>query len=132
MKIETYSDEDETRLFEMMRGEGEEWACYFGEKAITKYKRALKNSRTYVVYERDILCGFARCRDDDGFGVYIYNLLVKNEFRGHGLGRRLMERVCHDYPRDTVYVMSDVDAYYEKLGYRREGSIFVVSRSDTR
>jgi hypothetical protein len=27
-----------------------------------------------------------------------------------------------------MYVMSDVDGYYEKLGYRRVGSVFEVGR----
>jgi hypothetical protein len=37
-----------------------------------------------------------------------------------------MERVCRDFPNQPVYVMSDSDPYYEKLGYEREGSIFIV------
>jgi hypothetical protein len=36
------------------------------------------------------------------------------------------KKVCQDFPNQPVYVMSDVDPYYEKLGYRREGSIFEV------
>jgi hypothetical protein len=45
-------------------------------------------------------------------GVYIFDLLVKKSYRGQ--------------QNQPVYVMSDVDPYYEKLGYRREGSIFEV------
>jgi len=126
MKIRAYSAADEAKLFKLMRDEGEEWACYFADEQIGKYKLALKNSRTYVAYEGDTLCGFMRCRDDDGFGVYIYDLLVKKEFRGRSIGQKLMERVCGDCPEDTVYVMSDVDEYYEKQGCRRVGSIFEV------
>lgn len=37
-----------------------------------------------------------------------------------------MEWVCKNFPDQPVYVMSDVDQCYEKLGYRREGSIFEV------
>lgn len=64
--------------------------------------------------------------EGDGFGVYIYDLLVRKSYRGRQLGKTLMERVCQDFPSQTIYVMSDVDPYYEKLGYRREGSIFEV------
>lgn len=35
-----------------------------------------------------------------------------------------MERVCIDYPNQPIYVMSDVDIYYEKLGFQKIGSIF--------
>lgn len=125
MEIKLYSIEDEARLFALLRGEGDDWDCYFADDVIEKYKRALCSSLTYVAYEGDVLCGYARCRDDDGFGIYIYEL-VKKEFRGRNLGRMLMERVCADCPESNVYVMSDVDAYYGKLGYRREGSIFEV------
>ncbi len=127
MKIRTYSRADEAYLFDMLRGEGSEWECYWGESEIEKYKTALANSITYLAYEDDELCGYARCRDDDGFGVYIYDLLVKKAYRGNSMGRLLMERVCADFPNHTVYVMSDVDGYYKKLGYHREGSIFIVN-----
>jgi hypothetical protein len=38
-----------------------------------------------------------------------------------------MEQVCKEYPEQTVYVMSDVDPYYEKQGYQKEGTIFIVT-----
>jgi ribosomal protein S18 acetylase RimI-like enzyme len=127
MEIRTYSEADEARLFEMIRDEGDEWESYYGEATIEKYKKALRNSLVYVAYEDGVLCGYVRCRDDDGFGVYVYDLLVKKARRGHSIGRKLMEKVCADYPETVVYVMSDVDGYYEKQGYRREGSIFKVN-----
>ena len=128
MKIRAYSKTDEAHLFDMMREEGAEWQDYWGESVIEKYKAALANSITYVAYEGDALCGYARCRNDDGFGVYVYDLLVKKAYRGNSIGRMLMERACTNYPNDTVYVMSDVDEYYKKQGYRREGSIFEVHK----
>ncbi len=128
MEIKDYTITDDEQLFDMMRGEGEDWSCYYGGSGLGKYKKALRNSRVYVAYEGDILCGYVRCREDDGFGVYIYDLLVSKAYRGREIGRKLMERVCDDYPGEVVYVMSGVDGYYEKLGYTREGSIFVVSK----
>jgi len=41
-----------------------------------------------------------------------------------------MECISKDYPDQNVYVMSDVDEYYEKQGFRREGSIFEVKKAD--
>ena len=31
-----------------------------------------------------------------------------------------------DYSHLTVYALSDEDAYYEKLGYRKVGSVFEI------
>jgi len=91
-----------------------------------KYIKALESSITYIACDENLVCGYARCREDDGFGVYVYDLLVRKTHRGRQIGKSLMERVCQDFPDQPVYVMSDVDTYYEKLGYRREGSIFEV------
>lgn len=129
MIIRRFEKEDEPMLFDLIRSEGDEWEDYYGETKSGKYMRALWNSIVYLAYEGDELCGYVRCRDDDGYGLYIYDLLVHKDYRGYGIGRKLMERVCADHPEDLVYVMSDVDDYYLKQGYHREGSIFKVSPS---
>jgi GNAT superfamily N-acetyltransferase len=126
MEIRRYGRKDEARLFEMLAEEGDEWGDYHRSENRPRYKKALRSSIVYVAYDGGTLCGYARCRGDDGYGVYIYDLLVRRAYRGRQTGRQLMERVCRDFPDEPVYVMSDIDAYYEKLGYEREGSIFVV------
>lgn len=129
MIIKRYSNTDKSQLFDMLREEGDDWSCYHGEKGYAKYLKALESSITYVAYDDNILCGYARCREDDGFGVYVCDLLVRKPYRGNQFGKLLLEQVCKDFSEQTVYVMSDVDPYYEKLGYRREGSIFEVKVS---
>lgn len=128
MTIRRYTKEDEEPLFDLLREEGDDWSDYHGEKGRARYKKALETGVTYVACEDGILCGYARCREDDGFGVYVYDLLVRKSCRGKQLGRILMEQVCTDFPGQTIYVMSDADPYYEKLGYRRVGSIFEVRK----
>ena len=91
-----------------------------------KYIKALESSITYIACDETLICGYVRCREDDGFGVYVHDLLVRKNHRGRQIGKSLMERVCQDFPDQPVYVMSDIDQYYEKLGYRRVGSIFEV------
>ena len=82
MIIKRYSDVDESPLFDMLKEEGDDWSDYHGEKGRDKYIKALKSSLTYVIYDDNILCGFVRCREDDGFGVYVYDLLVRKSYRG--------------------------------------------------
>lgn len=125
--IRRYEPADEAAFFAMLEAEGDDWREYFGPAGRASYARAMRTSVAYLLLVDGELCGYARCREDDGFGVYVYDLLVLRPHRGRHLGRALMERVCTDFPGQTVYVMSDVDLYYAKLGYRREGSIFVVS-----
>jgi len=124
--IRRYTKADETALFQMLEEEGDEWSDYHGTEGRPRYVHVLDNCPVYVVYEDGVLCGYVRCREDGGFGVYVFDLLVKKEFRGRQLGRLLMEQACRDFPDQPVYVMSDIDPYYEKLGYCKIGSVFEV------
>jgi GNAT superfamily N-acetyltransferase len=127
MEIRKYSIEnDEENLMALLRNEGEEWSCYWKEDQHLKYRAALSRSITYVAYENDVLCGYSRSLDDCGFYLYVCDLLVRKESRGKDYGRKLMECLYRDYPSQIVFVMSDVDAYYQKQGYHREGSVFEV------
>ena len=116
---------------QIIADEGKEWSCYSAGAAAKKYCAALKASITYVAYEGDILCGYSRSINDCGFYIYVCDLLVMPQYRGRNIGRKLMECIYKDYPDTVVYVMSDADKYYQKLGYLREGSIFEVRKNDS-
>ena len=127
MVIRGYKNvEDEDKLMEMIRAEGEEWACYSDKKYSNNYKIALNKSITYVAYDGSNLCGYSRSINDCGFYIYICDLLVKPKYRRNQIGKQLMECVLQDYPEQLVYVMSDVDEYYRGLEYKQEGTIFEV------
>jgi len=111
-----------------MSAEAEEWEDYITEEGTQKFKRTLESSLVYVAYEDDMLCGFSRSIIDGEFFIYVCDLLVDKSCRGRGMGRQLMECICDVYPGHTVLVISDVDAYYQKLGYEKEGSVFLVKR----
>ena len=127
MTICRYKKEDEEELFNLLRSEGVAWNVYFLGEGMARFRAALKNSLTYVVYEDGELCGFCRCHDDFGFGIYVFDLLVAKKHRGKNFGLLLVGQVCIDFPDARVYVMSDEDGYYEKQGYQREGSVFSIS-----
>jgi GNAT superfamily N-acetyltransferase len=127
MQIRKYTPADSDSLFALIEREGDEWKDYWGETGRVKYQKALNNSIVYLVFEGEALCGYLRCHDDYGFGIYVRDLLVDKAYRSKDYGRLLMERVCCDFPDDVVYVMGDVPVYYEdKLGYEVEGKIYVV------
>ncbi len=126
MEIRRCAAPDVDAVLAMIRDEGGEWECYCGEGREDAYRSALESSITYLAFEGGVLCGFARCRDDDGLGLYVYDLLVAGPYRGRRAGRELLRHICARHRGETVYVLSDVDAYYEKLGLRRAGSVFVA------
>lgn len=127
MEIKKYNKSYESLLFDMLIDEGDDWSDYHRPSGRDKYIKALESCITYIACTENIVCGYVRCREDDGFGVYVYDLLVRKTYRGKQLGKSFIERVYQDFPNQPVYVMSDVDPYYEKLGYHRAGSIFEVN-----
>lgn len=127
MKILRYSEKYEALLFDLLAGEGPGWSVYYDSAGRERYIRALETSITYIACDDGLVCGYVRCRADDGFGIYVYDLLVRKSHRGRRIGKSLVQQVCRDLPDQRVYVMSDEDSYYEKIGYHRVGSIFSVN-----
>jgi GNAT superfamily N-acetyltransferase len=123
IEIRKYDDgRDYDELLEVIKSEGEEWEEYISPK----YQMVLEQSITYVAYVNKKLCGYSRSINDAGLYIWVVDLLVGKKHRGHSIGKRLMECLLTDYPNQDIFVMSDVDEYYEKLGYKKEGSIFKV------
>ena len=124
-KIIEYTPENEQQLFDLIQSEGDEWTYWQGDNR-AKYIKALLTSVTYLLFENDVLCGYIRCRDDGGFGIYVYDLLVEKNHRGNDYGRLLLEHVILLYKNDTVYVLGDVYPYYEdKLSYEIAGKVYI-------
>jgi ribosomal protein S18 acetylase RimI-like enzyme len=125
MQIRKYNKiTDESKLMKMI--DNEDGWDYANETLAEKYKVALMTSITYVAYQQDALIGYSRSLNDFGEYIYVCDLLVMPAYRGKEIGRKLIECIHKDYPNQVVYVMSDVDGYYEKIDYKRIGSIFEV------
>lgn len=115
---------DYENLIKLIQSEGKEWEDYLDPS----YRIALESSITYVAVTGEELCGYSRSIHDSGLFIWVIDLLVDKHRRGFSIGKNLMECILIDYPDKDVFVMSDVDEYYEKLGYEKEGSIFKVKR----
>lgn len=116
------ANKDYQNFLSLIKFEGEEWEDYLDPK----HQTALENSITYVAYQEHSLCGYCRSITDAGLYLWVIDLLVDKAHRGRSIGKQLLERNNLDFPNRDVYVLSDVDPYYEKLGYHKEGSVFKV------
>ena len=119
MEIVRYTESYERLLFDLIQTDPE-WETYFSQKPM--YTEALNQSTVFIILDNEQCVGFIRGKDDSGFGFYVYDLLVRQDHRGHGFGKQLIDHVRLFY--EPVYVMSDVDRYYEKIGMSKIGSIF--------
>lgn len=124
-EIVPYTPEYGDALMALIRQEGEDWKVYWAEPNASKYQKALECCIVYLAVRDGTVCGYSRSIQDALY-IYVCDLLVDKKYRGHGLGQKLMQCLTDDYPGLPVYIMSGSDAYYEKLGCKREGSIYLL------
>ena len=121
-----YSIEHEDGLLELLKREPD-WDEYTSSHFIETFRQSLLNGDTFVCKHGREYCGYVRAITD-GLGLYISELYVAPPWRNRGIGRRLLEVFKQHNIDRAVYVLSDEDAYYEKLGHRKIGSIFEIGR----
>jgi GNAT superfamily N-acetyltransferase len=123
IQIKKYeASRDYKKLQAVIHSEGAEWQDYLKPK----YQSALAKSITYVAYKGEQLCGYSRSINDNGIFIWVLDLLVAQPHRGHAIGKQLMECLLKEFPNLDVFVLSDVDEYYDKLGYDKEGTVYKV------
>jgi GNAT superfamily N-acetyltransferase len=125
MHICKYERAHEADVFAALRKDPD-WAMFTAEDAIDNYSRRLQEGVTYVCYEHETFAGYARALLDEGIALYVSELFVVPHMRGRRVGRTLLATLKRDFAGLPVYALSDEDAYYELLGYRRIGSVFEV------
>jgi GNAT superfamily N-acetyltransferase len=65
------------------------------------------------------MVGFARCLTDRAFNAQINNVVVEEQHRGQGIGRRLVEALLADSDGVTYILRADPEnvGFYQKLGF---------------
>jgi ribosomal protein S18 acetylase RimI-like enzyme len=117
-----YEREHEVELMALLENEPD-WSSFVSEGAIDTFKKSLLESETYLCESDGRICGYVRALID-GFGIYVSELYVSPRCRGNGYGAELLDRVKREHPNQDVYAFSDEDLYYERLGYKRVGSVY--------
>ncbi len=117
-----YDKTYESELIALLKKEPE-WNSFTHTGTVDVFKSALLSSQTYICKSQGEVCGYLRALVD-GFGVYVSELYVAPTFRNNGYGKELLKELTQDHLDQVVYVLSDEDLYYEKLGCKRVGSVF--------
>ena len=117
-----YDKTYESKLIALLKKDPE-WNAFTHTGKIGVFKSALLRSQTYICKSQGKVCGYLRALVD-GFGIYVSELYVAPAFRNNGYGKELLKKLKQDHPDQVVYVLSDEDLYYEKLGCKRVGSVF--------
>jgi ribosomal protein S18 acetylase RimI-like enzyme len=88
---------------------------------------AIANSNPVIsVWDREKLIGFARATSDGIYRATIWDVVIHPDYRGAGLGRKLVETVV-SHPQvnrvERVYLMtSHQQRFYERIGFQENHS----------
>lgn len=106
-------------------------AFWAKERSIGDLSIAITNSEPVVsVWDRERLIGFARATSDGIYRATVWDVVIHPDYRGAGLGRKLVETVL-SHPRmnrvERVYLMTThQQRFYERIGFKRNTSNTMV------
>ena len=90
-------------------------------RTLAQTQTAIENSLCFGAYSGDRLVGFGRVVSDFATFAYVGDVFVVEEFRGHGLGKMLMEAiVAHEDLqglRRWVLATRDAHGLYEQFDF---------------
>lgn len=95
---------------------------------LNHFNLPFKNSTLVIsAWKNDSLIGVVRVLSDKVIRSVIYDLLVDPEYQGRGIGCELIKRCIEHFPESEWLVQTEETraGYYEKLGFKRRGDVFL-------
>lgn len=116
--IRPYEEHDFEKVIEIYKEL--KWPTFYSR--LDDSKNAFNNSSLSLVYEIDgEIVAFIRAITDYHITTFIPELLIKENFRGNGIGTSLID-MCHRlYPTCRIELLTDDAAdFYRKIGFDQE------------
>lgn len=126
-----FSDRHEEVDLEQLQGLLRIGAFWAKERTLAGLAIAISNSKPVVsVWDGDRLIGHARATSDGIYRATIWDVVIAPEYRGAGLGRKLVQTViAHPNVCDVerVYLMTThQQKFYEQIGFEQNSSTTLV------
>jgi ribosomal protein S18 acetylase RimI-like enzyme len=106
-------------------------AFWAKDRRIEDWKIAIANSEPVItVWDNQRLIGFARATSDGIYRATIWDVVIHPDYRGVGLGRKLVETVL-SHPKlcrvERVYLMTThQQRFYERIGFECNSTTTMV------
>lgn len=116
--ISTNKERLQIEVIQKFLAEDSYWAQ---NRTLKQTRKAIENSICFGVYASERQIGFARIVSDCATFAYIGDVFILEEFRGHGLSKKLMSAML-EHPdlqnlRRWVLATKDAHGLYEQFGF---------------
>lgn len=106
-------------------------AFWAKDRSVEDLSIAIANSNPVIsVWDGEKLIGFARATSDGIYRATIWDVVIHPDYRGAGLGRKLVETVLshpHINRVERVYLMTThQQSFYERIGFESNSSTTMV------
>lgn len=101
------------------------WAS---DRSLSDIVKSIEHSECVCVYDQDKLIGFARIVTDYTTMFWICDVVVDEEYRNKGIGKKIMTYISElDFYKPLKGILATRDAFglYEKFGFKKEPSKFM-------
>jgi len=102
--------------------QNEKWMSFTEEKVTSLFSTNL--SHYLVVEENQKILGFARYLTDEVMTTFLAEIIIDKSYRGKGLGQQLIEEIHKKYPLTRIELISEVDGFYQTVGFKPVGTGF--------
>ncbi len=90
--------------------------------SVEKHKIAFENSSKVIfVYDSDVLIGCGRLLTDGSYQGVLYDIVVRSDYQGHGLGKTIVAELLKDQDDKNIllYATPGKEGFYQTLGFRK-------------
>ncbi len=106
------------------------WA---NKRSKERIEESIKNSICIGIYDKEKMIGFARIVTDYATMYWLCDVIIDEEYRGNGLGKKLIECITEMEELKGMFgILATHDAHglYEKYGFKRETEKFMRRNAD--
>lgn len=95
-------------------------------------EKSVETSLCFSLLENEVQIGFVRVLTDFMAYAIILDMIIKEEFRGQGLGKWMMQCICEHpavEPLRQLLWTSDADDFYRQTGFEEMSNLKFMSRN---
>jgi N-acetylglutamate synthase-like GNAT family acetyltransferase len=106
-------------------------AGWWQERNTDEIEKMLQDQLSVGAWNGNQLIGFSRAVTDGRFRAYIEDVVIHTEWKNHGIGTRLVEKLLADLAHIDIislFCEDELIPFYERSGFKKSRSQFVMHK----
>jgi aralkylamine N-acetyltransferase len=104
-------------------------AVGWGVRDPAQLERGFAKSSTAFAFDGETLVGMGRCIADGEYYATIWDMIIKPEYQGKGIGRQIMDKLMEGLEKMEFIALTSTpgnEPFYKKFGFRPQKTAMVI------